>query len=137
MIAEKCFLLHLKSSFRSRDFLCCHLPIFFSLVSHCFRAWSKINLKVCDVINCLNKNLIIHLVWYLEKEKRYDSETLSIDRVLKKEHLYGKNSCWKCAPKASTRSLFYFGKQPKTATHSIQEILLTIRYFERGLSKTF
>ena len=62
----------------------------FSPVSHCFRGWSKINLKVYDVINCLNKMLITHFVWYLEKEKRYDIETLSIDRVLNKEHFYGK-----------------------------------------------
>ena len=42
-------------------------------------------------MNCLNKNLtIIHLVGYLEKENRYDIETLSIDRVLNKEHFYLK-----------------------------------------------
>ena len=51
------------------DFLCFHLVLFFS-VSHCSRAWSKINLKVYDVANCLKKNLIIHLVWYLQKEKK-------------------------------------------------------------------
>ena len=54
-------------------------------VGHCFRAWSKINLKVND-INCLDKNLIIHLVWYLEKKIRYYLETLSTDRVFNKEH---------------------------------------------------
>ena len=35
---------------------------FFSLflpVSHCFRAWPKKNLKVYDVINCLNKNVAL------------------------------------------------------------------------------
>ena len=37
-------------------------------------------------MNCLNKNLITYFVWYLKKEKRYDIETLSIDRVLNKEH---------------------------------------------------
>ena len=41
-------------------------------------------------MNCPNKNLITHFVSYLEKEKRYDIETLSIDRVLNKEHFYGK-----------------------------------------------
>ena len=64
-------------------------PSFFP-VSHCFRGWFKKNLKVYDVINCLNKNLITHFVWYLEKEKRYDIETLSIDRVLNKKHFYCK-----------------------------------------------
>ena len=89
---RKMFLFHLESSFRSRDiqiFVFPPSPLFLP-VSHCLRAWSKINLKVYDVINCLNKNLIIHLVWYLEKENRYDIETLSIDRVLNKEHFDGK-----------------------------------------------
>ena len=40
-------------------------------------------------MNCLNKNLT-HFVWYLKKEKRYDIETLSVDRVLNKEHIYWK-----------------------------------------------
>ena len=35
-------------------------------------------------------NLIAHLVSYLGKEKSYDIETLSTDRVLNKEHFYGK-----------------------------------------------
>ena len=30
-------------------------------------------------------------VWYIEKEKRCDIETLSIDRELNKEHFYKKN----------------------------------------------
>ena len=55
--------------------------------------------KVYDVINCLNKNLIIHFAWCLGKEKRYDIETLSIDRVLNKEHFYGKTM-----PKMWTKS---------------------------------
>ena len=50
----------------------------------------KINLKVHDVINCLNKNLIPHFVCYLEKEKRCDIETLSIDGVPDKEYFYRK-----------------------------------------------
>ena len=48
----------------------------FLLVSHCFREWYKINLKVYDIINCLTKNFMTHFVWYLEKEKRYGIETL-------------------------------------------------------------
>ena len=31
-----------------------------------------------------------HFASYLQKEKRYDIETLSIDRVLPKEHFHGK-----------------------------------------------
>ena len=68
---EKYFLVHLKSSFCSRDiqiFVFPPSPIFLP-VSHCLRAWSKMNLKDSDVANCLNKNLLKHFVWYLEKEK--------------------------------------------------------------------
>ena len=84
------FLFHLKSSFLSQDIQIFVFPSFpfFLPVSHCFRAWSawsKINLKLYDVINCLNKNLITHFVWYFKEEKRYGIETLSI-----KEHFYGK-----------------------------------------------
>ena len=61
----KCFLFNLKSFFHCQDI---QILVFL------------INLKVYD-INCLNKNLIIHFAWYLGKEKRYDTETLSIDRV--------------------------------------------------------
>ena len=88
----KMFFMHLKSSFRSWDiqvFVFPSSPLFLP-VSHCVRGCLKINLKVYDVINCLNMNLITHFVWYLGKEKRYDIETLSIDRVLNKEHFYGK-----------------------------------------------
>ena len=87
------FLFHRKSSFRSRDFRFFVSPLssLFLPVSHCFRGWSKINLKVYDIINCLNKNLITHFVWYLGKEKRCDIETLSIDRVLSKEHFWREN----------------------------------------------
>ena len=88
----KFFLFHLKSSFQSRDiqiFVFLSSPCFLP-VSHCFRDWSKIILKVYDIINCLNNTLITHFVWYLQKEKRYDIETLSIERVLNKEHYYGK-----------------------------------------------
>ena len=86
------FLFHLKSSFRSRDIQVCVFsssPLFLP-VSHCFTGWSKKNIKVYDAINGLNENLITHFVWYLEKEIRCNIETLSIDRVLNKEHFYGK-----------------------------------------------
>ena len=54
---EKCFLFHLKSSFCSGDIQIFVFPSFplFLLVSHCLRDCSKINLKVYDMINCLNK----------------------------------------------------------------------------------
>ena len=65
-------------SFCSRSF-CFSTSSFFFPVGHCFRGWWKINLKVFDVISCLNKNLITHFVW----EKRCTIETFSIDRILK------------------------------------------------------
>ena len=46
------------------------LPIVFSLSTiDCFSGWSKVNLKVYDIIKCLNKNLT-HFVWYIGEEKR-------------------------------------------------------------------
>ena len=83
-----------KKLFSFSRFLYFHLPLFLSL--------SATTLE--DDLghhHCLNKDLIIHFVWYLGKEKRYDIETLLIDRVLNKEHLYMKKSCRKCAPKPS------------------------------------
>ena len=62
---------------------------YFLPVGHCFRGWSKINIKVYDIINCLHKNSVTYFVWYLEKEKRYDNETF-IDEVSDKEHFYRK-----------------------------------------------
>ena len=72
---------------------------FFSPGSHCFRGWSKKNFKIYDVINCLNKNLLTHFYWNLEKEIRCDIQTLFIDRELNQEHFYGKiiqKMCTKC-----------------------------------------
>ena len=80
---KKIIFFHLKSFFQSWDtsiFVFPSSPNFLS-VSHRFRAWSNINLKVYDIIICLNKNLITHLVWYLQREKRYDIKTLSIDKI--------------------------------------------------------
>ena len=84
-------LFYLKSSFGSQD-----IQIFvfssshFFPVSHCLRGWSKKNLQIHDVINCLNKNLITYFAWHLEKEIGCDIETLSIDKELNKEHFYEK-----------------------------------------------
>ena len=89
-IYEKCFLFHLKSSWHPSDIQIFVFPSFplFLPVDHCSRGRLKTNLKVYDGTNCLNKNLITHFVWYLEKEKGYDIETLSIDGVSDKEHFY-------------------------------------------------
>ena len=89
---KKCFLFHLKSSFHFQDI---QVFIFWSSllflpINHCIRRCLKINHKVYDVINCLNKKLQNSFIWYLGKEKSYDIEILSIDRVLNEEHFYGK-----------------------------------------------
>ena len=89
---EKCFLLHLKSSFRYQDteifvFLTSpHLPPPSSLL----RGWLKISLKVHEVINCLNKNLVTHFVWCSVRKRWRWNLINSINRVLNKEHLHEK-----------------------------------------------
>ena len=45
-----------------------------------------------------------------------------------------KKSCRKYARKASPRPLFNLSNNPNS--HCMQEILLKIRYFERGFSKS-
>ena len=105
-----------KCSFRSRDiqiFVFLSFPFFLS-VGHFFRRSWKINPKVHDAINCLNKNSIKHFVWYLGKEKSYDIETLPIDGLSIK-NIFIEKSCRKCAAKASPRPRYNFGKNPKTA----------------------
>ena len=42
--------------------------------------------------------------------------------------------CQKCAPKASPRRFFYFGKQPKTAI-ACKNFFQKKRYFERDYQK--
>ena len=92
--------LKLFSFSRYSFFLFLSSPLFLP-VSHCFRGWSKINRKVCDVINWLNKVLRTHFVWYLVKGKRHGIETLPIDRVLNKEHFYGKTMQKMCIKRYS------------------------------------
>ena len=75
--------------FLRHSFFCISVLPSFS-VTHCFGGWSKINLKVHDIISCLNKNPTTHFVWHPQKEKRYEIETLSIDGVSDNEHFYRK-----------------------------------------------
>ena len=108
----KMFFISSKKLFRSGNihFFVLLLSSLFFPVNHCFRGWSDKNLNVYDVINSLIKNLITHFVWYLEKKKRYDIETLSIDRVLNKERFYGK-----IMQKICTKKIFWkrIIKKPK------------------------
>ena len=114
------FLFHLKSSSRSRDiriFVFPSSPLFHP-VNHCFRVCSKINLNVYDVISSLNKNLITHFVWYLEKQNRYGIETLSIDRVLNKEQFYENIMQKMCTKSLMTDSFLTLVNNPKQLWHA-------------------
>ena len=66
-------------------------------------------LYICYYRICMTVPLITHFVWYLEKEKGYDIETLSIDRVLN-DDIFTQKSCRKYPPKASFGPLFKFGE---------------------------
>ena len=90
-------------------FLYFHPPLFFSL--------SVITLEI-DIINCLNRTSITYFAWYLEKEKRYDIETLSIDRALNKEHFYGKNHTENVYQKLVPDTFLIFVNNPKQALHA-------------------
>ena len=74
------------SSFSRYLTFCISIFASFSPVSHCFRAWSKINLKVYDVINCLNKNLITHFVWNLEKEEKPKASPIPHFNITQNSH---------------------------------------------------
>ena len=89
-------------------------PLFLP-VSLWVRGCLKINLKVYDVINCVNMNLITHFICYLGKEKRYDIETVSIDRVwtfLWKNH--AENGHQKLVPDL----FFILVNNPKQSLHA-------------------
>ena len=129
------FLFHLKGSFCSGDIQIFVFPssLPFFPVSHCVRGWSKINLKVCNIINCLNKNLITHFIWYLGKEKRYDIETLAIDRVLNKEHFYRK-IMQKCAPKLVPHPFWILINNSKQTMHARNSLKSKI-FWKRNIKK--
>ena len=50
--------------------LCISLFLSFVPVGRCFRGWSKINLKVYDIINFLNKSLITHILLDILRRKK-------------------------------------------------------------------
>ena len=124
-------LFHLKSFFLLKilKFLYFSLPLI-PPVSHCSRRWPKINLEVY-VINCLKKNLKTYFVWYLDKEGSSDTETGSTDKVLNKEHFYGKKYAENMHQKVVTDFFLVLKNSPKQPRY----ILLKIRYFEGRLSK--
>ena len=60
---EKCFLFHIKSSFRSRSIKFFVFPSspHFCPFGHCRRSWLKITFKFHDVIRCLSRSFKIHI----------------------------------------------------------------------------
>ena len=60
---EKCFLFHVKSSFRSRGIKFFVFPSspHFCPVGHCRRSWLKITLKFHGAIKCLSRSFKIHI----------------------------------------------------------------------------
>ena len=78
---------------------------------------------------CLSRNTITHFAWYLEKEKSYDIETLSIDRTL--GTFLWKNHAENVHQKLVVNPVLILVNNPKQPV--MQEILLKIMYFEKGL----
>ena len=97
---------------RYSDF-CISVFHFFLPVSHCFSGRSKKNPEIYDVINCLRKNVITYFVWYLKKEKGHGIESLSIDRVLNRDHFYGKIMQKICCKSYSQNPFFILVNIPK------------------------
>ena len=101
------FFLSSFSSWGIQIFVFSSSPLF-SPVSHCFRSWSKKNLKIYGVSNCLNENLITRFIWYLEKEI---GVTLKLCPLIENWIIiFMGKSCRKYAPKAGPRPLFDFAK---------------------------
>ena len=99
---------HLKSSFRFRDNQIFVFPssfLFLPVGHHCFRAY--------DIINCLNKNLITHFVWYLEEEQGMTLKLCPyIDFWIR--NIFMEKIMQKMCTKTNPRH-FCFGKERKTA----------------------
>ena len=66
---EKCFSSKKLFLFLRYSNFCISVFPNFLPVRHCFKNWSKINLKVYDVISCLNKNLIVHFFVMLGRKR--------------------------------------------------------------------
>ena len=105
-------------SFSRYSNFCISSSALFPAVSHCLRGSSKKNLKVYDIINCLSENLIAHFVWYLEKEIRCDTETLSIDRELSNEQSLRKNHAENMHQKLTLGPFLILLNNPKQALHA-------------------
>ena len=90
---------------------------------------SKDKLKVYDVINFLNKNLVTYFVWFLERKKGMTLKLYQLIEYPKRNNFIvkfydrKKKSYAKCAPKVNPMPLFKFWlnktKQPLHAKNKI------------------
>ena len=105
-----------KSSFCSRNIQFFVFPFFFFPVGNRFRRWSKINLKVHDIINCLNKNLITFCLisWEVKKSLTLKLSQL-IDYII--ETFLWKNHAENVHQKLIPDPLLMLVKNPKQPLH--------------------
>ena len=88
-----------------------------------------------DVINCLNKNLMTHFVWHLEKEIRRDIETLSIDRKLNNKHFYGKSHAKNVHQKLAPDRFLILLNNRKQPLHEQKYLKIKV-FWKRIIKKT-
>ena len=69
-------------------------------------------------MNCLNKNLITYFSRYLGKEKRYDIDTLPVDRVLDKKTFLWKNHAENVYQTLVSDPLLILVNNPKELLHA-------------------
>ena len=122
------------SFLRYSNFCISIFPSFFP-VSHYFRRCLKKNLKVYDVINCLNKNFNKTFCLISSEGKKIwkwnfvNWWSFKYGTFLWKNHAENKHQ--KLVP---VSFLILINNQN---SQCMQELLLKIKYFERGLSKHF
>ena len=78
------------------------------------------------------KNLFCLISW---EKKSYGTETFSIDIVSNKEHFHGKKQAQNVYQKVVPDPFLILVNNPKQPC--MQKTILKIRYFVRGLSKSF
>ena len=95
-------------------------PLFFLPVGRCFRGWSKINLSTFCLISL--------------EEKRYDIETLFVDRLLNKEHFYGKSDAENVHQKLVPDPFLISVNNPKQPLHTRNYFKIKI-FWKRFIKK--
>ena len=110
-------------------------PSFFLPVSH-LKAWSKINLR-----HQLSKkelhNTFCSISWEGKQVWHWNFGHWYTTVLKKGTHIFMEKSFRKCASKALVPDPFFILVNNPKNSNWMQEILLKIRHFERGSSKTF